>query len=555
LPSSYDDGGGNGRSRRLHTVILVAGLLLLLLLTGGSGDNADTGVKGGGAVGRGSHPTHEEEAGHHESGGGEHEGGGGGGGGDHDEELDDFMNSPEFLRMSTTDRIMAVDAALHVAESEVAKLAKERSKLMRKLDSSSEPEQEALDPSTEEDLVGDMSEPFSYQSQATRSSPSSDQCSNPVIFMNNPQCQRVAHHAEEDVPLPRVYVYDVPTKFTTDMTHKWKRCSTDQYGTEVFFHEALTGARDILVTRPEDADFFFVPIYGECFLWSWEMLRRENRAKSFELTNALYAELVTLIRRQTWWNRTDGRDHVFVFPGARGPTIFNEWQHQVGHSIYLTPEGDRKANYFDTWKDIVIPGMEADERMYLAKHRQHLVDNPPQRKWLAMFRGTIDHREGNAYSRGLRPRLKKIFANVSDVIYDTKKQDCNRDCYVQEMAESVFCMNPLGWTPWTLRFYQAVMTRCIPIVIADDIEFPYESEINYASFTLKLPEKDVNNILVIMRGMPEDERERRRREMDRLWLKFTYQRPPRRGDAFYSTMRELGRKKRTMRNGVNRFWD
>jgi len=44
------------------------------------------------------------------------------------------------------------------------------------------------------------------------------------------------------------------------------------------------------------------------------------------------------------------------------------------------------------------------------------------------------------------------------------------------------------------------MTRCIPVVIADDIEFPYESEINYSSFTLKLPEKDVNNILEIMRG-------------------------------------------------------
>ena len=48
--------------------------------------------------------------------------------------------------------------------------------------------------------------------------------------------------------------------------------------------------------------------------------------------------------------------------------------------------------------------MEADERLYLARHRQALVDNPPQRKYLAMFRGTIDHREGNAYSRGLRPR-------------------------------------------------------------------------------------------------------------------------------------------------------
>jgi hypothetical protein len=74
-----------------------------------------------------------------------------------------------------------------------------------------------------------------------------------------------------------------------------------------------------------------------------------------------------------------------------------------------------------------------------------------------------------------------------------------------------------GLSHWTLRFYQAVMTRCIPVVIADDIEFPFESDINYSSFTLKLPEKDVNNILEIMRGMPEAERERRRREMDKVW--------------------------------------
>ena len=48
----------------------------------------------------------------------------------------------------------------------------------------------------------------------------------------------------------------------------------------------------MVTTRPEQADFFFVPIYGECFLWSWEMLRRENRAKSFEYTNALYLEVL-----------------------------------------------------------------------------------------------------------------------------------------------------------------------------------------------------------------------------------------------------------------------
>ena len=50
------------------------------------------------------------------------------------------------------------------------------------------------------------------------------------------------------------------------------------------------------------------------------------------------------------------------------------------------------------------------------------------------------------------------------------------------MSQSKFCLNPLGWTPWTLRFYQALMVRCIPVMIADDIEFPYENEIDYSEF-------------------------------------------------------------------------
>ena len=40
-----------------------------------------------------------------------------------------------------------------------------------------------------------------------------------------------------------------------------------------------------------------------------------------------------------------------------------------------------------------------------------------------------------------------------------------------------------------------------------------------------------------------------------VWLKFTYQRHPAKGDAFYSTMRELGRKMRTSRNSPIRFWE
>eukprot|EP00951_Prasinocladus_malaysianus_P035653 scaffold368915_cov38-Prasinocladus_malaysianus.AAC.1 len=182
---------------------------------------------------------------------------------------------------------------------------------------------------------------------------------------------------QEDIKLPLIYVYDLPAKFNRELSKKYKRCSTDQYGTEVFFHEALLQRKrmkgdimsDLLSLQqsnvrtkdPSKADLFFVPIYGECYLWIYEMLQHVGADKSFSLTNDFFMEAVKVIKEQhPWWNRSGGRDHVFVFPGARGPTIFQSWREQIKEAIILCPEGDRKASFFNTHKDIVIPGLEID---------------------------------------------------------------------------------------------------------------------------------------------------------------------------------------------------
>jgi len=42
------------------------------------------------------------------------------------------------------------------------------------------------------------------------------------------------------------------------------------------------------------------------------------------------------------------------------------------------------------------------------------------------------------------------------------------------------------------------MVRCIPVMIADDIECPYENEIDYSENSLKIRENDVDNIVEIL---------------------------------------------------------
>lgn len=200
-------------------------------------------------------------------------------------------------------------------------------------------------------------------------------------------------------------MYDLPSKFNRDLSRQYKRCSTDQYGTEVFFHEALLQSA-VRTKDPTKADLFFVPIYGECFLWQWEMLKHVGAEKSYQLTNDFFKEAIDIVKKQAWWARSGGRDHVFVFPGARGPTIFNNWRAEIKEAIILCPEGDRKASFFNTHKDIVIPGLEIDPLFFQPQNREPLYTlEAKPRKHLAYFRGTIFHKAGWSYSKGLRPKL------------------------------------------------------------------------------------------------------------------------------------------------------
>ena len=467
--------------------------------------------------------------------------------------------------------VAAVTTTVHLLSSsdEIVKLERKRVKVLGTLRSVNEEyhkvqaiEQEVLEKKAlllkdldlvESDLVlaqdDNLDMSVRHRSGTTSKEPKILKCS-------GPGCKREVEEVSMHLQRPRIFVYDLPRRFNKELSRKYKRCIKDQYGTEVLFYEELVADKNLYrTTNPEIADFYFVPVYGECFLWQYEMLKKQGREKSFDLTNQLYLDALNIIKQYPYWNRSGGRDHIFVFPGARGPTIFKDWEQHIKSAIFLTPEGDRKANYFNTWKDIVIPGLESDQTFVSPESRRDLENEfATPKKFLAFFRGTINHRDGWAYSRGLRPRLQKLLANESDVIYDTKHSTCDRKCYRREMSQSKFCLNPLGWTPWTLRFYQALMVRCVPVMIADDIEFPYENEIDYSEFSLKIREKDVDNIVEFLRGISDEDLQRRLEAIDKVWLKFTYQKPPQPGDAFHTVMMELSRKKLAFKNSANQTW-
>lgn len=76
-----------------------------------------------------------------------------------------------------------------------------------------------------------------------------------------------------------------------------------------------------------------------------------------------------------------------------------------------------------------------------------------------------------------------------------------------EVLESLFCLCPLGFATWSGRcasvclawkltawfsMFDVLMLGCIPVIISDGIQVPFEEELDYRKFAVKVREMNMN---------------------------------------------------------------
>jgi len=83
--------------------------------------------------------------------------------------------------------------------------------------------------------------------------------------------------------------------------------------------------------------------------------------------------------------------------------------------------------------------------------------------------------------------------------------------YLGEMSLSDFCLVPMGSTPWTLRLYDALFTGCIPVLLSDHIELPFDERIDWTAFTIKWPQADAERLPSFLLSLSQQQvRDKRR---------------------------------------------
>lgn len=114
--------------------------------------------------------------------------------------------------------------------------------------------------------------------------------------------------------------------------------------------------------------------------------------------------------------------------------------------------------------------------------------------------------------------------------------------YLQELGDSVFSLCPSGWSSWSPRFFESIFTASIPVVFADGIRLPFETDIAYRDFIIKIKNGNVDKMEDILMSFDQEQLQEKRYTMLKIRHHFVWNDPPIPNDSFYMTIRQLERK-------------
>jgi len=347
----------------------------------------------------------------------------------------------------------------------------------------------------------------------------------------------------------KIFVYDVPKRLIA----RPLKCNIGQWGTEVSFHKWFK-AGACRTMDPDEADFFYVPVYGTCAFLEYHI------QEDIEATELIFKPLFEYLRDIPQFHARATMDHMFLFADGQGPRIWDSIDLVRSDALFFSVEskcptwGMPVRNFTDLypcmsrWKDFIIPGHTDVGRV----HALRKLNKPSsERGLLATFHG----RDGDAnwlYQMcGVRSKVMDMAGmpgmDVGGFVND----------YFTRKGDSHFCLVPGGLSPWTNHLYESFFAGCIPVIISDEYQVAFD-DLPWENFSIKFPEKHVGPSLYkylewLVLNDPDSVRAMKfNLERHACWFDYYSEDPD--CSPYLRTMRFL-EKKLELRPAFHRWWN
>ncbi|KAL6962075.1 hypothetical protein U1Q18_037029 [Sarracenia purpurea var. burkii] len=126
----------------------------------------------------------------------------------------------------------------------------------------------------------------------------------------------------------------------------------------------------------------------------------------------------------------------------------------------------------------------------------------------------------------VREKMWDLLVNEPGVIMEEGFPNATgKEQSIKGMRTSEFCLHPAGDTPTSCRLFDAVQSLCIPVIVSDDIELPFEGIVDYSEFSVFIAVTNAlqpNWLVHHLRSFSDKKKEIFRQNMARVQPIFQY---------------------------------
>ncbi|KNA21099.1 hypothetical protein SOVF_046210 [Spinacia oleracea] len=291
----------------------------------------------------------------------------------------------------------------------------------------------------------------------------------------------------------------------------------------------------IRVKKPSQADFIFVPFFASLsYNQHSEVLAEEN----VSLNQKLQVKLVEFLMSRPEWIKSGGKDHIIV---AHHPNSLSYVIKELGSARFVLADfGRYAAATANLDKDVIAPYHHLVTS--ISNNNSAPFDKRPT---LAYFQGAIFRKDGGA----IRQELYYLLKDEKDVhfTFGTTAKG-GRRLASHGMGSSKFCLNIAGDTPSSNRLFDAIVSHCVPVIISDNIELPYEDVLDYSEFSVFVLASDAVKpgfLVNLLREIDVDEWTKMWERLKEVAIHFEYQYPSQTGDAVDMIWQAFARKQQS----------
>lgn len=137
---------------------------------------------------------------------------------------------------------------------------------------------------------------------------------------------------------------------------------------------------------------------------------------------------------------------------------------------------------------------------------------------LAYFSGNLALKEPLKYARGVRHRLRAAFNKTEGWVLAGGRGGS----YSRDLSDAHFCLVPPGGDGWSSRLDDAVRHGCIPVVLMDGVRMPWEEDLAFEQFGIRIPEAELERADEILRAVSDERRVRMRLALHGVWTRYVY---------------------------------